>query len=235
MKILIVEDQENLAKLIKNGLEKEGFVADYVLDGEVAQKRIEMHYNDYDLVLLDVMLPQKTGTDVCKAVRAQKITTPIIMLTARDQNDDIINGLNVGADDYLVKPFEFGILLARIYALLRRPKIALPLVLTIKDIVLNSTTKQVFRKEREIKLTLKEFALLEYFMRHPNQVLNREQILSSLWDFSFDSFSNVVDVHITNLRKKIGDDRGEILKTVYGVGYKLNVETARLEELRHRM
>lgn len=223
MKILVVEDQENLAKLIKNGLESEGFNVDYILDGESAQKRIEMYQKDYDLVILDVMLPKKTGTDVCKEIRKQKIMIPIIMLTARDQNDDIINGLNVGADDYLVKPFEFAVLLARIKALLRRPKTMLPLVLGVQDIVLNSTTKQVFVKKREITLTLKEFALLEYFMRHPNQVLNREQILSNLWDFAFDSFSNVVDVHITNLRKKLGDKKGTFLKTIYGVGYKLEV------------
>jgi len=222
MKILIVEDQENLAKLIKKGLETEGFNADYILDGESAQKRIEMYYKDYDLVILDVMLPKKTGTELCKEIRNQKIMIPIIMLTARDQNDDIINGLNVGADDYLVKPFEFEVLLARIKALLRRPKIALPTVLSVKDIVLNSTTKQVFRKKLEIQLTLKEFSLLEYFMRHPNQVLNREQILSNLWDFAFDSFSNVVDVHVTNLRKKIGDKDGSLIKTIYGVGYKFD-------------
>lgn len=223
MKILIVEDQENLARLLKNGLETEGFSADYVMDGEAAQKRIELHHKDFDLIILDVMLPKKTGTDICKEIRKQKITTPIIMLTARDQNDDIINGLNVGADDYLVKPFEFDVLLARIKALLRRPKNALPSVFSIQDVVLNATTKQVFVKKKEVILTLKEFALLEYFMRHPNQVLNREQILSNLWDFAFDSFSNVVDVHITNLRKKLGDKKGLLLKTIYGVGYKLTL------------
>ncbi|MCX6779643.1 MAG: response regulator transcription factor [Candidatus Magasanikbacteria bacterium] len=181
MKILIVEDQENLAKLIKNGLENEGFTADYILDGESAQRRIEMRDHDYDLVILDVMLPKKTGTEICKV----------------------------------------EVLLARVKALLRRPKTVLPPMLTAKDILLNPVTKQVFRKKQEIQLTLKEFALLEYFIRHPNQVLNREQILANLWDFAFDSFSNVVDVHITNLRKKIGDTGGTLLKTVYGVGYKL--------------
>lgn len=234
MKILIVEDQENLAKLIKNGLEAEGFVADYVLDGETGQKRLELNKDDYDLALLDVMLPKKTGTEVCKAIREKKIMIPIIMLTARDQNEDIINNLNIGADDYLVKPFEFGVLLARVNAILRRPKTTLPSVYTMKDIVLNLTTREVFKKNRKIKLTLKEFSLLEYFIRHPNQVLNREQMIANLWDFAFDSFSNVVDVHITNLRKKLGDERGEILETVYGVGYKLNGEPARSEISRQR-
>ena len=223
MKILIVEDQENLAKLIKKGLEQEGFTADYVLDGESAQRRIEMNVRDYDLVILDVMLPKKTGIEVCKEVRKKKIMTPIIMLTAQDQKHDIVTGLNVGADDYLVKPFEFEVLLARIRALLRRPKNMLAQTLIIKDIELNPTTKQVFRKKQEIELTLKEFALLEYFMRHPNQVVNREQILANLWDFAFDSFSNVVDVHVTNLRKKLHDKNGVLIKTVYGVGYKLEV------------
>jgi DNA-binding response OmpR family regulator len=221
MKILMVEDQENLAKLIKKGLENESFNADYVLDGESAQRRIEMNSNDYDLIILDIMLPKKTGTEVCKEIREKKIMIPIIMLTARDQNDDIVMGLNVGADDYLVKPFEFKVLLARIKALLRRPKTVLAPTLTVKDILLNPLTKQVFKKKEEIRVTLKEFALLEYFMRHPNQVLNREQILSNLWDFAFDSFSNVVDVHVTNLRKKINDKRGSLIKTVFGIGYKL--------------
>ncbi len=223
MKILIVEDQENLAKLIKKGLESEGFTADYVLDGESAQRRIEMNSKDYDLVILDVMLPKKTGTEICNDVRTKKIMIPIIMLTARDQNNDVINGLNVGADDYLVKPFEFEVLLARIKALLRRPKVVLSPTLTVRDIALNPVTKQVFRKKQEIKLTLKEFALLEYLIRHPNQVLNREQILSNLWDFAFDSFSNVVDVHVTNLRKKLKDKDGSLIKTIYGIGYKLEV------------
>jgi len=223
MKILIVEDQENLAKLIKDGLESEGFSADYILDGEKAQRRILLNHTDYDLVLLDVMLPKKEGTEICKNVRNQKIDIPIIMLTARDQNEDIVSGLNVGADDYLIKPFAFEVLLAHIRALLRRPKTAIAMELKIKNFTLNPISKQVFKNNQEIKLTLKEFGLLEYFMRHPNQVLNREQILSNLWDFAFDSFSNVVDVHINNLRKKLGDEQGQFLETVYGVGYKINV------------
>lgn len=223
MKILVVEDQQNLVDLIKNGLETEGFAVDYALDGEKAQKRIELHWKEYDLVILDVMLPKLEGTEVCRNIRAKNIDVPVIMLTARDQNEDIINGLNVGADDYLIKPFSFDILLARIRALLRRPKEAIPMEIKAQDIILNCTTKKVFRKNREINLTLKEFGLLEYFMRHPNQVLSREQILSNLWDFAFDSFSNVVEVHITNLRKKLGDGGGKILETIYGMGYRLNV------------
>ncbi|MFA6106627.1 MAG: response regulator transcription factor [Patescibacteria group bacterium] len=222
MRILIVEDQENIVRLVKDGLEAEGWTVDYVLDGEAGQNRIEMNHEDYDLILLDVMLPKINGMDVCKHVREKKIATPIIMLTARDGVNDIVSGLNVGADDYLIKPFSFEILIARIKALLRRPKPVLPVELKMNNLSLNATEKKVYRNGKEIKLTLKEFSMLEYMMRHPNQVLNREQITSNLWDFAFDSFSNVVDVHITNLRKKIGDKNGKILETVRGVGYRIN-------------
>lgn len=222
MKILIVEDQENLAKLIKEGLEAEGFAADYVLDGEAGEKRIEFYKDDYDLVIMDVMMPKKNGLEVCRSIRAKKITTPVLMLTAKDSMEDIITGLNVGSDDYLVKPFSFEVLVARIRAILRRPKAALPVEIRAGGLTLNSTMKKAFRNNKEMDLTLKEFSLLEYFMRHPDQAVTREQILSNVWDFAFDSFSNVVDVHITNLRKKLGDDGGKILKTVRGVGYMMN-------------
>ncbi|MFA6394198.1 MAG: response regulator transcription factor [Patescibacteria group bacterium] len=222
MRILIVEDQENIVKLVKDGLESEGWTVDYVLDGEAGQNRIEMNHEDYDLIILDIMLPKINGMDVCKHVREKKIATPILMLTARDGINDIVSGLNVGADDYLIKPFSFEILIARIKALLRRPKPILAVELQMNDLTLNTTEKKVYRNGKEVKLTLKEFSMLEYMMRHPNQVLNREQITSNLWDFAFDSFSNVVDVHITNLRKKIGDKNGKVLETVRGVGYRIN-------------
>jgi len=222
MRILIVEDQENLAKLVKKGLESEGFAVDYVLDGEAGSRRVLMNHKDYDLVILDWMLPQKNGDEICREARIQKISVPILMLTARDSAKDIASGLDAGADDYLAKPFSFEVLLARIRAILRRPKTALPLELQIGDIVLNPARKQVTRREKEIKLTLKEFGLLEYLIRNKGIAVTREQILSSVWDFAFDSFANVVDVHITNLRKKIGDKEGKIIETVRGVGYRLN-------------
>jgi DNA-binding response OmpR family regulator len=218
----MVEDQENIVKLVKDGLETEGYTVDYVLDGEAGQNRIEMNHDDYDLIILDIMLPKKTGIEVCQAIREKKISTPVLMLTARDGVNDIVSGLNVGADDYLIKPFSFEILTARIKALLRRPKPVLPVEIRVKDMVLNTTEKKVYRNNKEVKLTLKEFSMLEYLMRHPNQVMNREQITSNLWDFAFDSFSNVVDVHVTNLRKKIGDKNGRLLETVRGIGYRLN-------------
>ena len=222
MRILIIEDQENIVKLIKDGLEAEGYAVDYCLDGEAGQRRLEMNHEDYDLAILDLMLPKKDGLEVCKAIREKKISTPILMLTARDGQNDIISGLNVGADDYLVKPFSFQVLLARIKAILRRPKPTLAVEMKIGDITLNSTTKKVFKNNKEVKLTLKEFNMLEYLMRHPNQVMNREQITANIWDFAFDSFSNVVDDHVTNLRKKIGDKNGRILETVRGIGYRIN-------------
>jgi DNA-binding response OmpR family regulator len=222
MRILIVEDQENMAKLIQRGLTSEGFAADYVLDGETAQNRINMNHADYDLIILDLMLPKKSGVEICADTRAQKIATPIIMLTARDSVEDIAAGLDSGADDYLPKPFSFEELLARIRAILRRPKASLPTKLTVQDISLDPARKQVARKGKEIRLTLKEFSLLEYLMRHPDEVATREQLLSGVWDFAFDSFANVVDVHLTNLRKKLGDHGGKIIETVRGVGYRLN-------------
>jgi len=222
MRILVVEDEEKLASSLKKGLEKEGFAVDVLYDGESAQKRIEMNYKDYDLIILDLMLPKRDGFEICRNVRNIDIVTPILVLTARDAVDDKVSALDGGADDYLVKPFSFSELLARIRALLRRPEQILPVELQIKDLILNSNTRKVYRHKSEIPLTLKEFGLLEYLMRHPNQVMTREQILDHLWDFAFDSFSNVVDVHIKNLRKKIdGENHEKLLETIRGVGYRI--------------
>lgn len=222
MRILIIEDQENLAKLVKSGLEAEGFAVDCVFDGETGFRRISMNHKDYDLVILDWMLPKMNGDEICREVRKLKIEVPILMLTARDGSRDIITGLEFGADDYLTKPFSFDVLVARIRAILRRPKNALPLELCVGDIVLNPATKKVFRGKKEIELTLKEFALLEYLMRNQGIAVTRDQILSNVWDFAFDSFANVIDVHITNIRKKLGDKAAKIIETVRGVGYRIS-------------
>ncbi|MEI7890429.1 MAG: response regulator transcription factor [bacterium] len=222
MKILIIEDQESIAKLIKSGLESEGFVADYILDGKDGQLRAELFHKDYDLLLLDLNMPKINGLDVCKNIRKLKISIPIIMLTGKDGNEDIINGLNVGADDYLVKPFSNKILVARIRAILRRPKTTINPIIEIKNLKMDVAGKKIFKNEKEIKLTTKEFSLLEYLIRNQNCVLSKDQILSNVWDFSFDSFSNVVEVHITNIRKKINDHDGLILETVRGMGYRIN-------------
>lgn len=168
------------------------------------------------------MLPKVNGLDICKAAREQGIVVPILMLTARDTVDNKITGLESCADDYLIKPFSFEELLARIKALLRRPRESLPQELKVKDLVLNPVTRKVYRSGKEIELTLKEFSLLEYLMRNKNQALSREQIFSHVWDFAFDSFSNVVDVHIKNLRKKIDrNQHDKLLETVRGVGYRI--------------
>ncbi|HLM83955.1 MAG TPA: response regulator transcription factor [Candidatus Bathyarchaeia archaeon] len=223
MRVLIIEDQENLAKLVKSGLEAEGFSADCVFEGEAGFNRISMNHKDYDLVLLDWMLPKMNGDEICRDVRKKGIDIPILMLTAKDGARDMIAGLDCGADDYLTKPFSFDVLVARIRAILRRPKTTLPVELSSNGITLNPATKKVFREKKEIELTLKEFALLEYLMRNRGVAVTRDQILSNIWDFAFDSFANVVDVHITNLRKKLGDKNAKIVETVRGVGYRMSV------------
>lgn len=221
MKILIIEDQENLAKLLQKGLVNEGFSADYVLTGNEGQTRINIHSSEYDLLILDFMLPDKSGLEICKQTREKKIETPILMLTAKDDSSDITACLNAGADDYLTKPFSFEELTARIRAILRRPKMVIPTQLCVQDVTLDPFSKKVHRKNQEVYLTLKEFSLLEYLMRHQGEALARETILSGVWDFAFDSFANVVDVHIANLRKKLGDTSCNLIETVRGIGYKI--------------
>jgi DNA-binding response OmpR family regulator len=221
MRILIVEDEEKLAAAIKRGFEKEGFAVDYILNGDQAATRISLYRNEYDVVILDLMLPGKSGEDICREIRGLGITIPILVLTARTTIDDKVDLLDIGADDYMIKPFAFRELLARIHALLRRPKDSKPLVLSWGDLTLDPLTHTAHRGKRKLDLTLKEFTLLELFMRSPNEIIKREDILDHLWEFDFTSFSNVVDVHIKNLRKKIGKDSSRILETVRGVGYRL--------------
>lgn len=221
MKLLIIEDNEKLATAIKRGLELEGFAADYLLDGESGERRVAMGLHDYDLVILDIMLPKKDGIAVCKNWRENNITIPVLMLTAKDATEDKVAGLDYGADDYLVKPFSFDELVARVRALLRRPKETVPIELKVKDIILNTNTRKVTRRGKEIPLTLKEFMVLEYLMRHVNQVITRDELYDHAWDFAANAFSNTVDVHIKNLRKKIDNYHEKILETIRGVGYRL--------------
>lgn len=223
MRILIVEDESSIAQAIKKMLEHEGFAVDWLSDGNEARLRISMYRKEYDLVILDLMLPGITGYDICKSVRNDGVDVPILILTARDLIDDKVSLLESGADDYLVKPFSFEELFARIKALLRRPKATLSLALTVGDLFLDTKTHKAYFAKKALVLTTKEFALLEYLMRHPDEVVDRERIMDHLWGFDFDSFSNVVDVHIKNLRKKIDARKGKhILETVRGVGYRLN-------------
>ena len=221
MKILLVEDEQKLAEAVKRGLELGGYTVDIVSDGKKALTRISLHRDDYDAVILDLMLPSMDGHEICKEIRARDITVPILILTARAETETKVNLLLSGADDYLVKPFSFAELSARLQALLRRPSQSLPEVLRVEDIELDCSTRRVTRGGKELSLTLKEFGLLEYFMRHPNQVVNREDLLNHLWDFNYVGFSNVVDVHIKNLRRKLEAAGGGILETVRGIGYRL--------------
>jgi DNA-binding response OmpR family regulator len=193
-----------------------------VSDGGKALTRISLHRKDYDIVILDLMLPTMDGEEICRQMREKGITVPVLVLTARSETDSKVKLLMSGADDYLVKPFSFSELNARIHTILRRPSETLPQVLSLGDITLDPNTRKATRAGREIDLTLKEYGLLEYFMRHPNQVVNREDLLTHLWDFNYAGFSNVVDVHIKNLRRKLdGNDTDTILETVRGIGYKL--------------
>jgi DNA-binding response OmpR family regulator len=220
MKVLIVEDEAKLAEAIKSGLKLEGHTVDVIEDGLRGETRILMCRNDYDLVILDLMLPGKNGFEICKNVRNMGVTLPILILTARGGVEDKVLALNSGADDYLVKPFSFDELLARMQALMRRPKESLPALLQVQDLILNPVTREVTRADKKIDLTLKEFEFLHYLMKHPNQVMGREDIFAHLWDFADNSLSNVIDAHIKNLRKKIDDGYSQkLLETVRGVGY----------------
>lgn len=222
MRILIIEDQEKLANSIKKGLEKIGFAVDTLYDGADGMRRLDFGYRDYDLLILDIMLPNVDGITICKTLRDKKINIPILMLTAKDTLDNKVEGLNIGADDYLIKPFQFEELVARIKALLRRPANVMNFELSIAGIDLNTVSRKVTRDNKEIDLTTKEFAILEQFMTHPNEVLTRDKIISHVWDFAFEGFSNVVDVHIKNLRKKLQKKDENILETVHGTGYRFN-------------
>lgn len=222
MRILVVEDEEKLASAIKRGLVKSGYAADVIGNGQKAYDRLSLNHSDYDLIILDLMLPEMDGLAITKLLRGGNITTPILILTARDEVENKVELLLAGADDYIVKPFSFDELLARIKAVFRRPRKSLPEVLSVRDIELDSTTHTVRKEGKEVPLTLKEFMLLEHFMRNPGKVIDREELLSHLWDFNYSSFSNVVDVHVKNLRKKLGYEGSEgILETVRGVGYRL--------------
>ena len=220
MKILVVEDNTKLAENLKQGLTQEGYAVDLIEDGISAERRILINRDEYDLVILDRMLPGKDGVSICKEWRENEVVVPVLMLTALNTTDDKVDGLDAGADDYLAKPFAFKELLARVHALLRRPKQTSPEMLFIGDISINTTSRIVTYKNKSISLTLKEFMVLEYMMRNLGKVVTRDELYSHAWDFADSSFSNTVDVHIKNLRKKIHDN-GKIIQTIRGVGYKM--------------
>jgi DNA-binding response OmpR family regulator len=224
MRVLIVEDEEKLAEALKKGLELSGYAADYVLDGEAGERRIELYNKDYDIVVLDLMLPKKNGFEVCRDVRKRGFTLTILILTARDMTEDKILALDSGADDYMVKPFSFEELLARMRALLRRPAVSLDNELAVGTIVMKLAERETYQSGTQVNLTLKEFELLQYLMRNAGRALGREDLYLHLWDFADNAMSNIIDAHIKNLRRKLAiGDSPTTIETVRGVGYRIKV------------
>jgi two-component system OmpR family response regulator len=222
MRTLIIEDEERLALSLKKGLEQSGYAADYVLDGEAGERRIELYHKDYDIIILDLMLPKKNGFEVCRSAREKGFTLPILILTARDVTEDKVLALDSGADDYLVKPFSLEELMARVRALLRRPPRTLNNDLVVGTLTMKLAEREVLQNGKKVDLTLKEFELLHYLMRHPGEAINREDLYLHLWDFADNAMSNIIDAHVKNLRRKL--DAGEdmtTVETVRGIGYRV--------------
>ncbi len=220
MRILVVEDNHRLSTSLKLNLAHEGYSEDTAYDGQEGQDLAELA--PYDLIILDVLLPAKDGFEVCRDLRRRRIHTPILLLTARDSVDDRVEGLNCGADDYLVKPFAMRELLARLRALLRRQQPYQPGRLEMGSLVVDPSTHTALRAGQPIELTPKEFALLEFLLRHPNQVVTRQLIEQHIWNYDFECESNVIDVYVRRLRRKIDDPFPvKLLTTVRGIGYRL--------------
>ena len=217
MKILIVEDEHKIANSIKRGLEQEGYAVDVAYDGEEGFDLASSE--SYGVIVLDLMLPKMDGISVCKKLRSEENHTPILILTARGELNDKVEGLNSGADDYLVKPFAFAELVARLKALSRRPREGLGTTLTSGNLTLDTLNFSVKRAGREVTLSKKEFALLEYLLRHKGKVTTKEQIIQSVWDYEADILPNTVEVFVGYLRNKIGDD---LIKTIRGFGYRID-------------
>ncbi|MBF0282066.1 MAG: response regulator transcription factor [Zetaproteobacteria bacterium] len=223
MKILVVEDEERVAHFIQKGLKEEGHAVDVYYDGEEGGFYAEV--NDYDLIILDLMLPKKNGLVVCREIRERGVSTPVLMLTARDSVEDKVRGLDAGADDYLPKPFAFEELLARVRALLRRRSEVKTSTLKMADLELDPITRQVTRAGKGVRLTTKEYSLLEYLLRNPKKLLSRTLIGEHVWDMNFDPESNVIDVYVSHLRSKV--DKGhdmQLIHTLRGQGYILTDE-----------
>ena len=220
MRVLLVEDEHKIANSIKKGLEQESFAVDLAFEGTTGRDLALSE--EYDLIILDRLLPGIDGLSICKEMREKQIHTPVLLLTAKDQLKDKVEGLNSGADDYLVKPFAFEELLARIRALIRRPKIGLGVILTAFNLSLNTLNFEVIRDDKKIDLSAKEFALLEYLLRHKGQVVTKENIINHVWDYDANILANTVEVYIRLLRNKIEKpfpDKPELIKTVRGFGY----------------
>jgi len=220
MHILVVEDEKKVVDFIKKGLEEEQFAVDVAYDGEEGVTKAER--TTYDLILMDLMMPKKDGLTAIREIRDKNIMTPILCLTAKDTTEDIVAGLNSGSDGYLTKPFAFAELVSRARAMIRRGALDRGAELIYADLRLDPVSHRAWRADQEIELTAKEYGLLEYFMRNPEQVLTRTMIAEQVWDYAFDSFTNIIDVYINYLRKKV--DQGfdqKLIHTVRGVGYLL--------------
>ncbi len=218
MHVLVVEDEKKVASFIQRGLEAEHYTVALAYDGE--DGLTQLFDGDYDLLILDVMLPKRDGLSILREVRKRGVQTPVLLLTAQDTLADKVAGLDQGADDYLTKPFAFEELLARVRALLRRGAPTQPLILTLADLSLDPVTHQVTRTGKKIDLTAKEFSLLEFFLRNPGRVLSRALIAQHVWGVDFDTFTNVIDVYVKYLRKKVDADfEPKLIHTVRGAGY----------------
>jgi two-component system OmpR family response regulator len=224
MRILVVEDEHRIAQAIKQGLEQEAYAVDLCFDGEEGLRAASAE--DYDVILLDVMMPGMDGIAVCRSLREQGVHTPVLLLTAKDQNQDIVRGLDAGADDYLPKPFSFEVLLARVRALLRRPAGTQPESLHAGNLILTPASRQVTRDGQPINLSAKEYGILEYLMRNKGRVVSKNNIISHVWDFDADILPNNVEVFITYLRNKIDKPFQDepLIKTVRGFGYTIRGE-----------
>jgi DNA-binding response OmpR family regulator len=222
MRVLVVEDEQKINRSVCQALREEAYAVDSATDGEQAEELALI--NEYDLIILDLMLPRKSGIALCRALRERAVITPILMLTAKDSVEDRVQGLDSGADDYLVKPFYMDELLARARALLRRDTNVKSTRLQLADLVVDTSSHRVMRAGNPIELTSKEYAMLEYFMRNPDQVLTRTIISEHVWDEEFDSLSNIIDVYIRRLRRKIDEGyQPRLLHTIRGSGYLLGI------------
>jgi two-component system copper resistance phosphate regulon response regulator CusR len=229
MRVLVVEDQKNVARFVAKGLREQAYAVDVAADGEQALYQAELE--DYDVIVLDVMLPKLDGFEVCRRLRERGVASPILMLTARDDKRSRLEGLDTGADDYLTKPFDFDELLARLRALLRRGREYRPARVAVADLELDTNRHEAVRAGRQIPLTAKEYALLEYLLRNQGRVVSREEISRHVWDETFDPFSNVIEVYIGRLRKKIdGGHEVRLLHTRRGAGYVVEPRAVGAEE-----
>jgi DNA-binding response OmpR family regulator len=220
MRILVVDDDRRLCNIVKRGLIEEAHTVDVAYDGEEGGYLAEI--NPYDLIILDIMMPKRDGIEVCRDLRSKNINIPIMMLTAKDAVEDRVKGLDSGADDYVVKPFAFSELLARVRALLRREGSLKSSQIIIGELILDTQTRELHKGKKIIELTTKEYTILEYLMRHPNIVVTRTMIEEHAWDYDFNSISNLVDVYIRRLRRKIDDgEKGNVIQTIRGAGYRL--------------